>query len=119
METIRHLKTHPTAAELYETVRKTLPNISLGTVYRNLELLAQMGLVGKIETEHSKVRYDGDTEPHYHIRCQQCGRLENVYMPPEGFINDTIRNLEGFTVVDHTLEFVGICPECKESKECA
>jgi len=70
LEELQRTKSHPTADELYRKVRRRLPRISLGTVYRNLELLSRSGLIRKLEIGGGKMRFDGIVEPHYHIHCR-------------------------------------------------
>ena len=69
---------HHTADEVYWAVRRTLPNISLGTVYRNLEVLTQAGLIRTLHLGGGQRLYDGGMHPHYHVRCRECGRISDV-----------------------------------------
>ena len=78
VDELRKLKCHPTADELYEVVRKRLPRISLGTVYRNLEQLSQAGIIQKLETAGKQRRFDGDLRKHYHFRCECCGAVVDI-----------------------------------------
>ncbi|NNK14655.1 MAG: transcriptional repressor, partial [Desulfofustis sp.] len=73
LEELAKVKTHPTANEVYDMVRKRLPRIGLGTVYRNLELMADNGMILKLEVGGSQKRFDATTDLHYHIRCTGCG----------------------------------------------
>ncbi len=108
-------KTHPSAEELYKIVKKTLPTISLATVYRNLEWLSENGIIKKIEVGGRQKRFDGTTETHYHIRCICCDKIDDVmksdfrdvYCPDE---------INGYVVTDHHIEFLGICPLCLQKK---
>jgi len=84
LDELRKLKSHPSADELYRRVRRFLPRISLGTVYRNLEVLSQQGVVQKVELGGPQRRYDGDATTHYHVRCVECGRVEDA--PVKGII---------------------------------
>ena len=74
LEELAKVKTHPTANEVYDMVRKRLPRIGLGTVYRNLELMADNGMILKLEVGGSQKRFDATTNLHYHIRCT-CWRI--------------------------------------------
>ena len=112
LEELRKVDTHPSADEVYEMVRKRLPRISLGTVYRNLEILSRSGEIQKLETGCNLKRFDGIAENHYHIRCLQCDRVIDA---PEGFdiaVNHDLPTTNGFKILGHRLEFVGICPDC-------
>ena len=112
LEELRKVDTHPSADEVYEMVRKRLPRISLGTVYRNLEILSRSGEIQKLEIGCNLKRFDGIAENHYHIRCLHCDRVIDA---PEGFdvaVNHELVNPNGFKILGHRLEFIGICPEC-------
>jgi Fe2+ or Zn2+ uptake regulation protein len=113
LEEIRKVNTHPTADEVYEMVRKRLPRISLGTVYRNLEILSTCGLIQKVGPLSSQMRFDGNTEIHYHIRCSSCGRVEDAPMECMDDLENAVRSLSDYHIIGHKLEFVGICPECR------
>ncbi len=113
LDELRSLRTHPTAIEVYERVRKKLPKISLGTVYRNLELLSESGLIQKLEMAGKQKRFDGITENHYHVRCMVCGRVDDVHVAPLGAINEAISSASDYEILWHRLEFVGICPRCR------
>jgi Fur family ferric uptake transcriptional regulator len=112
LEEIRKVNTHPTADEVYTMVRKRLPRISMGTVYRNLEILSTLGLIQKVGPVTSQMRFDGNTRVHYHIRCLRCGRLGDAPMEPVSNIEDPVRGATDYAILGHRLEFVGICPLC-------
>ena len=78
LDELRKVRCHPTATGLYEIVRRQLPKVSLGTVYRNLELLARMGTIRKLEFSGTEARFDGDIGRHDHIRCVRCDRVDDV-----------------------------------------
>ncbi|MGD8369415.1 MAG: transcriptional repressor [Desulfobacterales bacterium] len=118
LEAVRtDLERHMTADEIYEQVRKRLPRISLGTVYRNLEILAELGAIQKLELSGSIKRFDGNPNRHYHIRCMRCGRVDNAPVAPLQQIEDKLYGATVFTILGHRLEFEGFCPKC--SKEAA
>ena len=119
LEELRKLTSHPTAAELHEITRRRLPKVSLGTVYRNLELLAQMGIIQKLEISGSEARFDGNTDGHYHVRCVRCGRVDDANGLPAELIKDEIKALSGYEVLGYHLEFVGMCPTCRTGPELA
>lgn len=111
-ETIRGTKTHPTADWIFDTVRETLPKISLGTVYRNLAVLKSEGLVRELYGADRKARYDAHLEPHGHFICTGCGEIRDV----EGISElawQTLKDLVGCDVADQRVEFVGLCPACR------
>ncbi|MCX5874311.1 MAG: transcriptional repressor [Deltaproteobacteria bacterium] len=116
LEELAKLKTHPTANEIYEIVRKRLPRISLGTIYRNLEFLSGSGLIQKLELAGTQKRFDGTVANHYHIKCVKCGRVDDLDLPAINLINDTVITVCDYEVLWHRLEFAGVCPECRSSK---
>ena len=116
LDEVRKVNIHPTADEVYELVRKRLPRISLGTVYRNLEILSAQGLIRRIGPPSQQMRFDGVTRDHYHVRCVSCGRVEDAPMISVGDLEDAVRNQSNYTITGHTLEFLGICPECKKQR---
>ena len=114
LQEIRKVLTHPSADEVYEMVRQQLPRISLGTVYRNLEILSELGEIQKIEICGKLKRFDGNTREHYHLRCLNCNRIDDV---PENIhfdFNSSLNSETGYAITGHRLEFVGLCPECSE-----
>ncbi len=111
LEELRSVSSHPTADELYVRAKSRLPNISLGTVYRNLDLLVQKGEVVCLETAGLQRRFDGDTTPHYHVRCRKCGKVQDL--PGEFRLPDIpSAPLNDFTVTGVRVEFEGICSSC-------
>ncbi len=112
LEELRALTSHPTAAELYQSVRHRMPRISLGTVYRNLELLSRNGQIRKLETANSRTRFDGNVEPHLHIRCVRCERVTDVHDTLELPPLERVASLSGHEVLGMRLEFLGICERC-------
>lgn len=111
------LYTHPTADELYQIARKRLPRISLGTVYRNLELMSEHGMIQKLEVGGTQKRFDGNAAPHYHVRCAQCGRVDDLSLPLDMDLERQAQQHTEFAVMRHSLEFTGWCPECKTSRQ--
>ncbi|MGA1825468.1 MAG: Fur family transcriptional regulator [bacterium] len=113
LEELRKVTSHPTAYEIYDLVQKRLPRIALGTVYRNLDYLVNAGLIQQLEIKGEKKRYDGNTSPHYHIRCINCGRVDDVHMPINQELEKTAKKECNFEILGHSLEFKGICMHCK------
>lgn len=113
LDEIRRAQDHPTAGELYERVRRRLPRISLGTVYRNLERLASKGVLRRIEFAGVETRFDADLSPHYHVRCVDCGRVDDVLEIRHELIREPVGELGGYRVQGYRLEFQGVCPECR------
>jgi len=113
---LRQTKSHPSADEIYELVRKQLPRISLGTVYRNLELLAKMGLIQKLELGGTIKRFDWNPNKHYHIRCLICGQVDDAPIAPLNKLEDELYGATVFSIIGHRLEFEGLCPNCTEKE---
>ena len=115
LEELQKLTTHPSAATLHEIVRKRLPKVSLGTVYRNLDLLTRTGVIQKLNTSDTETRFDGNTDLHYHVCCARCGRVDDVHDVPVDLVDRGIGELQGFDILGHQLRFIGICPDCRVS----
>ena len=103
---------HPTAETIYLGVRQELPNISLATVYRNLTLLDDIGLIQRIRTGNGPDRFDGHPEPHNHFICRECGRVIDLEMDSIERINDIAGRSFGGTIEGHRTWFYGKCPDC-------
>ena len=112
MEFLRERKDHPTADTVYMNVRKTFPSISLGTVYRNLTLLADIGEIARIRVGDGVDHFDADTSPHYHFICNECGSVIDLDMKDMVFINETAnKNFDGL-IEGHITYFYGKCGSC-------
>jgi len=105
---------HPTADAVYQRVRLRIPNISLGTVYRNLEILSQAGLIRKLYIGSGQKRYDRVLHKHYHVRCVQCGRISDLPAGPFGDLEAAAGEISSFDILGHELEFEGLCGQCKD-----
>jgi len=112
LDEVRNTTLHPTATEVYELVRRRIPSISLATVYRNLELLCEQGLIQCLRGGDQR-RYDADLTDHYHIRCTVCGRVDDLPAPadaePARFIADNL----GYEILSCVVRYLGICPDCR------
>lgn len=111
-ETVKRLKSHVTADEVYDEVTKEHPSISRGTVYRNLNQLSENGQIQKIEVLGGADRYDYQCHKHYHVRCLDCGKIFDVDMEYIEDLEKNIRDTQGFTFSGYDIMFKGICPEC-------
>ena len=112
LEELRKVTSHPTANEVYDMVRKRLPRIGLGTVYRNLDLLADKGIIKKLEVGGEQKRFDGDTSQHYHIRCQECNRVEDIFIERQISLEKSAASCCDYKILDHHVQFSGICSHC-------
>lgn len=113
LEELRKLKSHPTADEVYEMARRRLPRISLGTVYRNLEILSERSMIQKLEWGGTPKRFDGNVGNHYHVRCVCCGCIEDVPLEPLAALENAVRGMSDYEIIGSRLEFIGICPRCQ------
>jgi Fur family peroxide stress response transcriptional regulator len=106
---------HPTAETVYTSIKDEFPNISLGTVYRNLSLLSDLGEIQKITVNGGADRFDGNPSPHYHFSCRKCGCVMDLPLTLEEDLNElAARNFSG-TIESHRILFTGICPNCKNA----
>ena len=112
LEELGKVTSHPTASEVYDMVRKRLPRIGLGTVYRNLELMAESGIILKLEVGGTQKRFDATVESHYHIRCSGCGRVDDIDIEVQEEINETAAKSCDYKILGHHIEFSGICQDC-------
>lgn len=113
LEELGKVTSHPTANEVYDMVRKRLPRIGLGTVYRNLELMADTGVILKLEVGGTQKRFDATTKAHYHIRCSSCGKVDDVHIEVQQQINQLAQNASNYEILGHHIEFTGVCHECQ------
>jgi len=119
LEELQRTKAHLSADEIYDIVRERLPRISLGTVYRNLDILSELGKIQKLELGGTIKRFDWNPNKHYHIRCLQCGRVDDAPLAPLTKLEDEIYGSTVYEIVGHRLEFIGLCPECsKQTSRC-
>lgn len=103
---------HPTADVVYMNVRRQNPNISLGTVYRNLSLLADIGEIQRLRLGDGTDHFDADTSPHYHFICTKCGSVIDLKMESiEGIKEIAGANFNG-TIDGHVTYFYGTCGNC-------
>ena len=114
---LRSTTSHPTAYSVYEVVRKDIPNISLGTVYRNLKLLSAEGKILELALAGSLSRFDGNARNHYHFRCAGCGYVFDVAEPVDVSLDSRVAQETGFNVSYHILEFRGLCRDCGPDRE--
>lgn len=111
---VRFLADHPTAEEVYGRITMEYPDISKGTVYRNLNSLVESGLLSKVSVPSGADRFDHILARHYHIKCTQCGKFMNVdnfaYIPD---MDEKVAAVTHFKMNHHDIVFSGICPECQ------
>ena len=113
LRVLRGTTSHPSADWVYEQVKREIPKISLGTVYRNLKLLKQEGEILELDLASTLSRFDGNSQEHYHFRCERCGRIFDVDEPVDEEIDGRVAQKTGFNVSHHRLEFRGLCNDCQ------
>jgi Fe2+ or Zn2+ uptake regulation protein len=115
LEVVRSIKTHPTAEEVHRMVIRRAPRVSLGTVYRNLRLLVDAGLLG--ELPGPRARFDANIRAHHHFTCLGCGRIADVEAPVaephSGALSKQVQARTGFTITHQRIDFFGRCRECR------
>jgi Fur family peroxide stress response transcriptional regulator len=105
---------HPNVNELYDIVKKENPRVSLATVYRNVSQLVEMGKVNILEFDKGSAKYDGNIEKHFHIVCERCGKIEDVWLENDFDNFKCVTNkINNFDLTGYKLVFFGICEECK------
>lgn len=110
---LRKSKSHLTADELYERVKKFMPRISLATVYRNLEILSELEMIRKLEISGRQKRFDSELEDHDHIYCVQCHRIENLDIGKKQ-VDLAVVDMKGYAITGRRLEVTGVCPRCQK-----
>ena len=117
LEAVNRLRCHATADEIYAEIAKEHPHISRATVYRNLNLLAELGEIRKLEIPGAADRFDHRCHDHCHVRCETCGRVFDVDMEYVAGLEQNIRDAHGFAFSGYDILFRGICPECRKKPE--
>ena len=110
---------HPTAETVSLNIRREFPNISLGTVYRNLNLLAEIGEIQKLSPGIGPDRFDGNPAPHYHFICRHCGCVMDLTVSGLDHINILAGQDFDGEIEGHITYFYGACPSCKASEKCS
>ncbi|MFC5450038.1 peroxide-responsive transcriptional repressor PerR [Paenibacillus aestuarii] len=105
--------THPTADDIYKSLESKFPNMSVATVYNNLKVFIEAGLVRELTYGDSSSRFDADMTDHYHALCEVCGKITDFEYPPLHDVEETAAQQTGFKVRGHRLEVYGICADCE------
>lgn len=111
-EALRQTEQHPTAEMIYQWLKPANPSLSLGTVYRNLNLLADEGAIRRMAFPVE--RYDANTMPHPHFCCDQCGAVYDLHLPYDAELDRQALLASGHDVTGHEVVFHGICTKCKQ-----
>lgn len=113
-DAVRDMKSHVTAEEVYEHIKDQYPHIGKGTVYRNLSLLSEEGLIRHVEIPNGPDCYDFTLSPHYHLRCEGCGKVYDVDMDVMTDLENHIHDRHGIKFLGYDILFKGICRNCQE-----
>lgn len=112
LDALRRQNNHPSIEELYADISKEYPTISKTTVYRNLRILAENGVVARVSLPDGLERYEPKANPHYHFHCKKCRGIFDVEMPYLSDLDQSVESLYGFQVADHDVIFEGFCGQC-------
>ncbi len=112
LRVLRSTTSHPTAEWVYGEVRKEIPNISLGTVYRNLRQLSERGEILELAFNGGASRFDSRTDTHYHFVCEKCEHVFDIDEPLHKELSESVAQKTGFQVLNYRLEFSGLCKKC-------
>ncbi len=116
LEFLINSMSHPTADEIYKALEGKFPNMSVATVYNNLRVFREVGLVNELTFGDSSSRFDYNTTNHYHVICEKCGKIVDFQYPGLDEVEHLAAHVTGFKVEYHRMEIYGTCPECT-SKE--
>ena len=115
LDAVKTLGNHATAEEIYEWVKSNYPNIGKGTVYRNLNLLAESGHIKRVSVLGGADHFDHNIHDHYHVKCVNCNRVFDVEMDMVDNLIDTIKDTHGILFLDYEIAFNGVCVDCQKS----
>lgn len=110
---LQNTKSHPTAAWIYDRLREQLPNVSLGTVYRNLRKLTEEGAIISFTPDDGVERFDADTSAHHHLKCERCGCVVDLPFVPADAISERLEQMSDCKITGSELMFYGICGGCR------
>jgi len=118
LEEVYNTDTHMTADEIYLKVKKRMNKVSIGTIYRNLNMLVSLNLIDKLDTSlHSESYYETAKDPHYHIICTKCLKIVDLEHYRALSIEPTAEKISGYKINNHIVEIHGLCPVCKNHQE--
>ena len=116
LEYLINTKSHPTADEIFKALVGKFPNMSVATVYNNLRVFREAGLVKELTYGDSSSRFDFTTHDHYHGICENCGIIVDFHYPGLDEVEQFAEQVLGFKVNSHRLEIYGLCPECLKNE---
>lgn len=113
LDELQKVTSHPTADDMYQLLRRRLPKISLGTVYRNLEIMSENGMIQKLDVGGTQKRFDGKADTHYHVRCLRCNKVDDIDVEPDTRVEKKAQSHTKYKILRHRVEFIGYCPACQ------
>jgi len=117
LELLGQTESHPTADWLYQKLKKEFPTLSLGTVYRNLNILVEQKLIQKLPFGSTHDKYEVIKSPHYHLVCENCGSVQDFNMPQYTDINEQAQRMSHFNISRHRIDFFGTCEKCQSKNK--
>ena len=112
LEILKSTKLHPTADWIYEKLKPEFPSLSLGTIYRNLNILIDQGEILRLDFGHTFDRFDADTSRHGHFICEKCGIVSDLELQPLDNIDEKVFNSHGCKIKHYKIIFYGVCKNC-------
>ena len=116
MNALKKMHNHPTASQVYAYVRADYPTISKATVFRILNQESEEGTIMKVPVNDSEMHYELKNPPHYHLRGRMCGKVIDAPFPYQAHKED-VEQVNGFLIEGHSIEFYGICEECRKAEK--
>ncbi|MCH8021774.1 transcriptional repressor [candidate division KSB1 bacterium] len=113
LEILQSTEIHPTATGVYDRLKKERPTLSLGNVYRNLNILVEQGSILELKFGSTFGRYCANIKPHYHFICEDCGAIKDLDLPPSHKLNRKAQKMTNYKITNHRLEFFGLCDKCR------
>lgn len=117
LEFLVQSKTHPTADDIYKALEGKFPNMSVATIYNNLRVFKEVGLVKELTYGDASSRFDYSTSEHYHIICECCGKVVDFLYPGLDEVETLAEHVTGFKISHHRMEIYGTCESCQTNSK--
>jgi Fur family transcriptional regulator, peroxide stress response regulator len=117
LQILKKTNSHPTADWIYSKLKEEIPDLSLGTVYRNLKVLMEQGHIQKLPFGSTFDRFEAKIAPHYHLVCEKCGTVIDFEMPEYLDINQKAEKMSSFKISRHRIDFFGLCENCQKKQK--
>jgi Fur family peroxide stress response transcriptional regulator len=117
LDLLRGSASHPTANWLYGKLREEFPDLSMGTVYRNLTVLMEQGLIKRIDFGSTFDRFDANAKPHYHFICDVCGEITDLELAIDESLNERVNRTSKHRARRHDIQFRGVCAKCASTRK--